>query len=396
MEDPKERLSQQVSTGELERRWKAVREKMRDLGIDYLIMRNDEGMLGGYVKWFTDIPARENFHFTVIFPKDEEMTLVTHGPALPAEPMPPAFAVRGVKKRLAAPYFASAHYTSTWDGEMAVGVLKERPGARIGFVGRSFIPVTFFEYLNSHLPGVTFADATEEIDQIKAIKSLEEISLIRKTAELQDAAMEYVKKKIRPGLRDFEITAEVLYSAALQGSDRHVILLGSGPQGTPVRILPHMLQNRMVKEGDQISILIETNGPGGLWTELGRVITLGEPCQELQDAFGTALEAQQQSLQRIKPGVHPKDLYHVNNAFLEKRGYFPERRLYAHGQGYDFVERPLIRDDETMNLLEGMNLTIHPTATNETVWASVVDNYIVTEKGVGPCLHKTPKEIAVL
>ncbi|MCJ7687139.1 MAG: hypothetical protein MUO68_22905, partial [Desulfobacteraceae bacterium] len=74
----------------------------------------------------------------------------------------------------------------------------------------------------------------------------------------------------------------------------------------------------------------------------------------------------------------------------------PERRLYAHGQGYDLVERPLIRDDEPMKIRTGMNLTVHPGAVSKTVWATVCDNYLVTETGISPCLHKTPKEIIVV
>ena len=396
MEDPKERLTSRISTGELERRWTAVREMMGRQKLDYLIIRNDEGFLGGNVKWFTDLSARNNQHLTVIFPADEEMTLISHGPALPGEPSPPAWAARGVKTRLAAPYFASAHYTNTWDGEMAVDVLKEKPGATIGLVGKSYIPVSFFEYLKRNLSGVNFVDATEHVDQIKVIKSPEEIELIKGTAALQDKSMEHVKKCIRPGLRDFEVAAEILYSTALQGADRHVILLSSGPPGTPVPILPPQFQNRMIKKGDQVSVLIEVNGPGGLWAELGRVFTIGPPPQELQDAFGVALEAQQVSLDLLIPGAAPADLLKANNVFLEERGYFPERRLYAHGQGYDFVERPLIMNDEPMKIRAGMNLTIHPTATNKTVWAGVTDNYMVTETGAGQCLHDTPKEIIVV
>ena len=396
MEDPKVRLTSRISTGELERRWTAIREMMGKQKIDFLIMRNDEGFLGGNVKWFTDLSARNNQHFTVIFPADDEMTFISHGPSAPAEPTPPAWAARGVKTRLAAPYFASAHYTSTWDGEMAVDVLKEKPGATVGLVGKSYIPVSFFEYLKRNLSGVNFVDATEHVDQIKVIKSPEEIELIKGTAALQDKSMEHVKKCIRPGLRDFEVAAEILYSTALQGADRHVILLSSGPPGTPVPILPPQFQNRMIKKGDQVSVLIEVNGPGGLWAELGRVFTIGPPPQELQDAFGVALEAQQVSLDLLKPGAAPADLLKANNVFLEQRGYFPERRLYAHGQGYDFVERPLIMNDEPMKIRAGMNLTVHPTATNKTVWAGVTDNYMVTETGAGPCLHSTPKEIIVV
>jgi len=396
MENPKERLTVSISDAELERRWNAAREMMRERKIDYLIMRNDEEFLGGYVKWFTDLPARHSYPFTVIFPVDEEMTLISCGAKPPADPGPPPWAVRGVKNRLGAPYFPSAHYSSTYDAELAVGVLKEKKGATVGLVGKSFIPVSFFEYLTGHLNGVKFVDATDSIDRIKAIKSAEELELIRGTAGLQDAAMEHLKKSIRPGLKDFEIYAEALYHTALNGSERQLILVASGPSGTPVPFQPRHFQNRVVKEGDQISVLIEVNGPGGFYTELGRIFTIGKPSQELQDAFGAALEAQKKSLDLLVPGADPKDIWDANNAFLEKKGYLPERRLFAHGQGYDLVERPLIRYDEPMKISAGMNLTVHPNAIRKTVWIGVTDNYIVTDSGVSPCLHQTPKEILVI
>ncbi len=396
MEDPKERLTTCISTTELERRWMAAREIMRDNKIDYLVVRSDEEFLGGYVRWFTDIPTRHSYPHSVIFPIDDEMTLISCGAAPPGDPGPPPWAVRGVKKRLGAPYFPSAHYTSTYDADLAVSVLKEKKGATIGLVGRSFIPVNFFEYLSKYLAESKFVDVTDQIDEIKAIKSQEEVELIKRTAALQDSAVDHVRRSIKPGRRDFEIFAEVQYFTSLQGSEGQLILAASGPPGTSVPFQQRHFQNRVIKEGDQISVLIEVSGSGGFYTEIGRIFSIGEPSQELQDAFGVSLEAQKISLNLLKPGANPKDIWNANNAFLEKKGYFPERRLYAHGQGYDLVERPLIRYDEPMKIRGGMNMTIHPTAANETVWAGITDNYLVTEDGVGPCLHKTPKEIIVV
>jgi len=396
MEDPREKLTTCVSTAELERRWKLARDIMRAHKLDFLLMRQDEEFLGGYIKWFSDFSARHSYPFTVIFPVDEEMTLISCSGTPPADPFPPQWAVRGVKKRLGAPYFESVHYTSTYDAELAVGVLKEKKRATIGLVGRSYIPVTFYEYLRKHLVGYKFVDATEWIDQIKVPKSPEEIELIKRTAALQDVAMEHVRKSIRPGRRDFEILAEAQYSVVTQGSERQLILVNSGPPGTPVPYIFRHFQNRVMKEGDQFSILIEVNGPGGFYTEIGRVFSIGKPPQELQDAFSVAVEAQELNLKMLKPGANPKDIFDANNEFLQKRGFPPERRLHAHGQGYDLVERPLIRNDEPMKIQAGMNLTVHPTAVNQRVWASVCDNYLVTESGVSPCLHKTPKEIIVV
>jgi Xaa-Pro aminopeptidase len=397
MEDPKARMTTNVSQAELERRWKAARAVMKERKVDFLLMRNDEEFLGGYGRWFSDFPPASSYPLTVIFPFNDDMTLIASGGAPPAEsPYPPVWAVRGVKSRLCAPYFASLHYTSTMDAELAVGVLKERKRATIGLVGRSFISITFYEYLRKHLPGYRFVDMTDAIDQIKAIKSPEEIEFIKQTAAIQDRAMEEVRKVIKPGMRDFEVLAEAQYACIKQGSERQFFLVGSGPQGVPTRWQFRRFQNRVIHEGDQVSILIEVNGPGGFYAELGRVFSMGKPAQVLQDAFGTAVEAQELTQKLMKPGVNPKDLWDANNEFLQKRGYNKETRLYAHGQGYDAVERPAIRDDEPMHIQTGMNITIHPFAVNKNVWAPVTDNYLITESGECVWIHNFPKKIIII
>ena len=396
MFDPKERITYSISTRELERRWALAREVMREQKIDYLLMRGDEEFLGGYVRWFTDIPARHSYPYTVLFPKDEEMTMISVGPFAPADPAPAPWAVRGVKTRLSAPYFPTAHYTHTYDAELAVGVLKEKKDAVIGLVGKSFIPVNFYEYLTRHLPGATFTDMTEPIDWLKAIKSEEEIALIKKTAALQDAAMERVRQTIRPGMRDADLFAEVTASTIKQGSERQLILAASAPRGVPAVFQFRHYQNRTIREGDQFSLLIEVNGPGGFYAEIARMFSIGQPSQELVDAFAYAVEAQNYSLSLMKPGANPKDILAANSEFLGRKGYLPELRLYAHGQGYDLVERPFFLKDETMPIQAGMNITVHPAAATRTLWCTVCDNYIIGPDGPGECLHKTPKEIIVV
>jgi Xaa-Pro aminopeptidase len=396
MEDAKQRLTASISLKELERRWKAARELMKERKIDYLLLRNDEEFMGGYVRWFTDLPARHSYPFTVIFPLQEEMSLISVGPFPPGEPAPPAWAARGVKRRLSAPYFPSAQYTYKYDAEVAVGVLKEKTRATIGLVGPSFIPMNFHRYLVDHLPGAQFVDMTEEIDQIKAVKSEEELGWIRKAAALQDAAIQHVKRILKPGMRDFEVYAEAHYSATRLGSERGLILVGSGPRGEPAPFQFRHFQNRIIREGDQVSVLIEVNGPGGFYTEISRIFSLGKPSQELVDAFGYAVEAQKHTLSMLRPGANPREILQSNNVFLQKKGYKPELRLYAHGQGYDLVERPFFLADETLTIQPGMNLTIHPTACNDQVWAGICDNYLMTESGPGECLHQTPKEIIVV
>ena len=393
MENPKEILAHSISTAELEKRWQAVRAKMKEEGLDYLLMQNDNEWLGGYVKWFTDIPARNAQAHTVIFPLDDEMTTITHGGQPPGDLGPPAWTLRGVKARLTAPYFQSVSYTNAYDAELAVGVLKGHKRGRIGIVGKGGMSAAFYDHLRKSLPDAAFSDASDLVDLIKAVKSDEEIDLIKKAAALQDEVMTFAKEAIRPGRRDFEIIADIIHKATELGSEEQLVLGGSGALGKPVPMQKRHFQNRMVREGDQFTLMIEANGPGGMYSEIGRIFFLGRVPSHLQEAFETAKEIQQATLRQIKPGADPVEIWEANNKLLRKRGFLPETRAYAHGQGYDLVERPLIRNDENMRLEAKMNITVHPTIGSDKLWVWVCDNYLITESGVSECLHRSPQEI---
>src|SRR4051795_453873 len=75
-----ERLQTPISDAELERRWAAVRAAMAAEKIDVLLMQNNNDHMGGYVKYFTDLPATNGYPMTVVFPQDDDMTVVSQGP----------------------------------------------------------------------------------------------------------------------------------------------------------------------------------------------------------------------------------------------------------------------------------------------------------------------------
>src|ERR1700728_3195380 len=101
-----ERLNAPISTVELERRWSGIRAAMTERGIDVLLMQNNNDSMGGYVKYFT---ATNGYPTSVVFPRGDEMTLITHGPFgtdRRIAPSPEA-APRGTRRILSEPYFAS-------------------------------------------------------------------------------------------------------------------------------------------------------------------------------------------------------------------------------------------------------------------------------------------------
>ncbi|MFH0916853.1 MAG: M24 family metallopeptidase [bacterium] len=391
---PAERLVQSISTAELERRWKAVRAMMREQSIDYLVMQNQEEYLGGSARWFTDFGARFEYPMTVIFPIDDEMTVINCGQEPPAtQPYPPMSVARGIGTSLGEVYFPTMHYTNTIEGKLAVGVLAGKKNPKIGWVQKAFIPVTFYEYVVGNLPGATFVDATEQVDQLRGIKSPEEIEHIKACAVLQDSCIEHLRKTIKPGMRDYEVYAEAQYFCAKNGSAQGIVLVGSGPLGTPVHFEPYRLQNHVIRPGDEVSVLIEVNGPCGYYTEISAIFAVeAEPPRLLEEAFATAKECQDMVAAAMVPGASPGDLWDMAVAFLTERGYARPGRSYAHGQGLSLVERPNIRVDEPWKIAEGMNIAIHPGASGNGVSAGVCEGFIVGKNGAER-IHKTPREI---
>ena len=63
----------------------------------------------------------------------------------------------------------------------------------------------------------------------------------------------------------------------------------------------------------------------------------------MKDELEFCKESRKLTLDMLKPGTPCKDIWEAFNAFMRKNGRPEEARLYCHGQGYDLVERPLIR-----------------------------------------------------
>ena len=379
-----------IPTTELERRWSLMRAAMRAAGLDAILVQGSNDWLGGHLRWFTDIPASNGYPRTAIFYADRPMSVIEMGAFGAARDLNGADPVqRGVGRWRGTPSFSSVGLTNGYDAALVRGELAVAGVKRLGLVTPGAMPHALF----TALAGVEITDATDLVDGIKAIKSPLEIALIHQTAALQDAVWAEVLDHVRPGLTDIDIANHAQATAHRLGSDQGIFLGMSATLGQPARFAGRYFQGRELAQGDHFSLLIEVNGPGGLYLELARTVTLGPASDAVLAGFAAVKAAQDHSLSLIRPGAHPGQIAAAHDAWMLARGLPPETRLYAHGQGLDMVERPLIRADETMELQAGMCLAVHPGYDDGVVFAVICDNYMVEAGGVGPCLHQTAKQV---
>src|SRR5262245_18247739 len=304
-----ERITTPISNQELARRWQAARKEMSERGIDALVMQNANDWLGGYVKWFTDIPATNGYPKTVIFHANDPMTMIEMGGFGAVRKLKGEDKVhRGIDEVMGSPSFLAVNYTDNYHADCALSVLKKRGYRTIGLVGPGSMPHAFVTHLKAGLGGTNFVDATDFVDRLKALKSPEEIALITRCCEMQDAVFAKVAKNIKPGMRDIDVTALAQHEGQVLGSEQGIFLGASAPVGQRAGVAPRHSQGRIRKAGDHLVLLIENNGPGGYFAEIARTLVLGKASNEMIDAFEPMKEAQTYTLSLMKPGASCRDI----------------------------------------------------------------------------------------
>ena len=298
-----ERLRDLVSRGELERRWAIARAIMDEAGVDAIVAQGSANNLGinGYARWLTGAAFIGAYPTTVIFPRSGTMTIVSHGAfngEMEMDPDNEEFP--GAARRLTMPSLPAIAYTSRYDGELAAGDLNKRGVKTIALLGLFNMGYEFVQTLLRGLGnGVSVISIVDAIDNAKAIKSAEEITFIRRAAEMQDRLMAMAPQFIRPGLHEYEVTAQLTLQASLAGCQTGFMLSSSGQPGMPgPPMFPRQtsMQGRVLREGDIVLILPENSGPGGYVTHLQRLFMLGKTPPEIAERYAAVIEAQDFSL----------------------------------------------------------------------------------------------------
>ena len=363
---------------------------MKAKGIDCMVTQTHSQIFDGYIRYFIDTPAGA-YSSALLIPADGEMVYLQHGNDSDNVSLP--FWSRGIEKVYARSYCQPFNFSDHDAAEVFVREIKARKYQRVGLVGLALISFSFGEYLKASLPGVEFVNFSDDVDEIKAIKSDEEWVLIDKSIRIHEQLIDTVPALFRPGRMEYEIRADLEHLALELGCDCiGNLAVGSAPSGQMVRFTQHFFGNRRIEPGDNLSVMIEVSGPGGQYGELARTWCLGEPTSSLQWLFDVAKNCQIFLAERIVPGIRSSEINSLYNEYMKENGLPPNERYFGHGQGYDMMERPAFAARESMIIKENMYLAIHPELSKDNDFAICCDNFRVTREGALR-LTRTPREI---
>jgi Xaa-Pro aminopeptidase len=360
-----------VSKTELERRYAALREAMRDAEYEALVVAGGSDFsMRGYIRYIADWRLFGGTGYAV-FPLDGEPVFML-GPGAQAEWAKALSTIKDTRAVMDKP------------GEV-VNVLESQGLAtsRIGVVGlESIMPYGAAKTLVDGLPGAHLEDAARLMQDVMAVLSEEEVAMAEETHSYVVKVLERIKDGLAPGRTEREVMAEGIHTAA-----QHGCLDGMAHVSTKEASGTRPGSDRLFEEEDIVKVFLEWAGPNGFLIELGGVFSFQTPPEWKMRKYQTVVKAMERAAELMRPGTKAGELCEVIEQTYRDDGWeVTGRRLWDfHGQGLNSLLPPIGMPGSEEELKENMMLNVHPGILTEDGWGvSVTHNCLVTADGGRP------------
>jgi Xaa-Pro aminopeptidase len=408
----------QVSLKERNRRWDKARKRMLTAGIDVLVFLGNDiywGMGMANLRYMLQVDAQLGAY--AMFPLEGEPVVwhaVVH------------------MNRPTSMYLSVQDWVTDFRtfGGLApiVDELQTRgfERASIGLVGFSSTIQTTPTFLHDDIVGLEkmmpharFTDASGILQDMRMVKSEEEIDLLRGAAKIARKVIDAMINTARPGVTEAEVYAEMIRTQIANGGEPNIFnLLSSGPVEHPPEELWHLLHGceqpltpttRPLQAGDIVISEWHTKY-GGYRCHTEHVVYLGKRApKELLDIWAASVECLEASKEALIAGRTIREAVAMIRKPAERAGLdFVELGFHAMGLASPEFPTVIYREGFGSNALnghtigdmvleEGMafgnNIDLHNSRWKPDVGCMLSD-FMVVRRRQAECLIGTPLELA--
>ena len=230
---------------------------------------------------------------------------------------------------------------------------------------------------------------------LRAVKTPEEMQLIRRAVAISDEAFLQLLPHIRAGRKESELAAELEYNMRKLGSTKPSFetICASGKRSA----LPHgVASDKVVEEGDFITFDFGATY-GGYCSDITRTVVVGKAAPWQKEIYDIVLQANLLGAKTLKAGLTGIQVDGAVRDFIGSKGYGPNfGHGLGHGVGLDIHEKPVLNRANGQPLPAGAVVTIEPGIyLPDKGGVRIEDTVLVTETGCER-LTSVPKELKEL
>ncbi|HWI48059.1 MAG TPA: Xaa-Pro peptidase family protein [Rummeliibacillus sp.] len=261
-------------------------------------------------------------------------------------------------------------------------------------IEKTHLTVERLEALQDFYPTTKFFGLDEQLNNMRLVKSEDELDKLREAAKLADYAIEVGCNELAEGKTEIEVLSAIESAMKEKGvymSFDTMVLTGlnaASPHGTP--------GTQKIQKGDlvlfDLGVVYE-----GYCSDITRTVAFGEPSEAQKAVYEAVKNANESAIAAVKPGVRAMDLDKVARDVISEAGYgeYFTHRL-GHGLGISVHEFPSVHGANEIAMKEGMVFTIEPGIyKGDTAGVRIEDDVYVTANGV-EVLTSFPKELQII
>ena len=178
-------------------------------------------------------------------------------------------------------------------------------------------------------PQAQFANATEILQDARAVKGAEEVAWMERAAEILDQVVAAILAKAKPGVMENDMVATIWQTIIANGGDYPSMTHWGAGVEVPwaSRIAPH----RPLQAGDMINTELEAKY-GGYIAQTVQAACLGKIPSDLKRAFDVSVKVFDEMVKFMKPGVSYRQVVGFYQKLVCDSNFIPKGML-LHGRG---------------------------------------------------------------
>ena len=249
------------------------------------------------------------------------------------------------------------------------------------------IPYASVKAIQDAFPQATIVNATEMMQEIRAIKSTEEVSMLERSAGIVEKTIEAMVEHANPGVSEKELYGAMVHAMLAKGGELPTLFfLSAGPGLSNSSFVPTDYQ---IQKGDRLINEIEAKYAGYAAQAVSPVV-IGAPDDEYQKMIHISRACFDAILHNMKPGVTFGWLFDIYRDTVERQGQgkylWNHPMMHARGLGDDGPALLGDKDLERFSKLElktGMTFILKPQVRPKEGKGrgSIGDTVTVTENG---------------
>ena len=233
------------------------------------------------------------------------------------------------------------------------------------------------------------------IEQLRSIKDMHEIELMRKAIAISDETYSVVTSKVHAGMSEKDVALLIDYTNRKLGADKDAFdtIAASGPNSACPHASP---TDRILQVGDLLKMDYGARREK-YNSDITRTVCIGEPTDKQKEIYSIVLDAQIKAIETIAPGKTGKEIDAIARDYIASRGYGDN---FGHGLGHALGihvhDGPGFSRLSNIVLKPGMVITVEPGIYIEG-WGGVriEDDILVTETGYEDLTNATKELISI-